>query len=405
MQRENHDFTGGNTSGNELSMADVIRRFGKPFLERHRARVPGRHRKAMRAIARCRTEALGGHVLECTCCRHQRYAYHSCRHRACPRCLREEREAWVKARLAELLPVPYLHIVFSIPNRLHALIRAHQTDTYPLLMTAVNKALAELGANPKYLGGTLAVMTTLHTAARTLAYHPHVHCVLPAGGVDKMGIWRPFKNPLFAPKKVLAQAFRKALMTLWPDTLNDTEFPEDGPCAGWKVYVEQPVHGIEKVLRYLARSLFHGPMHKHRILDITESHVVLEYPGPDRSDTRTMTLEGTEMLRRFLQHVWPDRIHKVRYSGLWSRKRRAQLNALKNHLQATAAATATALPTQETAGPTHETNTAPTPIWQKCPHCSGPCVIVALFTPGTTPPPLKRPLPLGLPPPPTVPSP
>lgn len=380
-------------------MADVIAKFGPAFLTQHGAKVPGHWRKAMRAIERCRTPALGGHVLECTCCRMQRYAYHSCRHRACPGCLREEMEEWCKAREEDLLPVPYLHIVFGLPNKLQAIIRAHQAVTYPLLQEATAKALAKLAANPHYLGGTIGVMTTLHTAANTLAYHPHVHCVMPAGGVDMNGQWRPFPNPLFAPKDVLANAFRDALIPLLKANLKDVEIPESGFCAGWNAYVEQPKHGIEKVLRYLARSLFRGPMHKHRILAITEEHVVFQYTRRDGT-LRSMRLEGSVFLHRFLQHVWPDRIHKVRYFGLLSRKSRAQLQAIKKQLLAELG-TATP-PPQPTVEPNAETVPAPIPQWQKCPHCSSKCVVVAVFGPGEIPPPLKNPTPLAQPPPTTA---
>lgn len=395
MDREPLDISMPPTQAPSPSLAEVIRRFG-PSYRADATRASRAQRRAMNAIERCRTPALGGHLVECTSCRVQHYAYHSCRHRACPTCMWEECEQWVKARLPELLPVPYFHIVLSVPNKLHGVIRAHKRDLYPVLMSAAARAIQHVVGNPRYLGGTTAVMAMLHTSARTLFYHPHVHCLVPAGAVDQDGQWRKARHPRLAPKRLLANAFHDALLPAMKAAVSDLQLPKGKLHSGWKVHVEQPKHGLDKVLMYLARSLFRGPMHHHRILDITPQDVRFDFPAHSGLTRRSLTLGGHEFLRRFLQHVWPDRIHKVRYFGLWSRKSRPMLEALRQQLQPAPQTQAPA--PQVVEGPAEQPEST-IPRWLRCPHCDGLRIIIAQFQPGTTPPPLRvtaplRPLPL-----------
>lgn len=304
--------------------------------------------------------------------------------------MREEGEEWLQARLRELLPVPYFHVVFSVPKKLHWIIRTHKATLYPVLMGAAAEALQDVGADPKYLGGTIGVMATLHTWSRTLIYHPHVHCLVPAGSVDEQGRWHAAQGRCLAPKKVLAKAFRAKLCAMTSTALREPQLSESAIRTGWKVHVEQPKHGADTVLQYLARSLYRGPLYDHRILDVTDRDVLFEYPDRDRRRQRAMELEGHEFLRRFLQHVWPKRIHKVRYFGLWSRKCQPQLEALRQQLLAAAPIPA---PAEVVAG--NAAASPPSlPRWLKCPHCSGQRVIVCHFGPGASPPPLLIPLPL-----------
>lgn len=372
-------------------MAGVIKQFGPSYVARFGRSMPAAHLKAMKAIERCRTPALGGHVVECNSCRVQDYAFHSCRHRSCPRCMEEGGEEWLQARLCELLPVPYFHVVFGLPNKLHGLIRTHKRTLYPVLMSAAARALQDVGANPKYLGGTTGVMATLHTWSRTLIYHPHVHCLVPAGSVDEQGRWHAAPKPNLAPKKVLAKAFRARLYEMLA-ALKGVQLPGSKIRTGWKVHVEQPKHGADTVLKYLARSLYRGPLYDHSILDVTDRDVLFEYPDRDRRRRRAMRLEGHEFVRRFLQHVWPHRIHKVRYFGLWSRKCRPQLQALRQELLAAASVPAAAEVTL--AANAAAASPPRLPRWLKCPHCSGQRIVLCHFGPGVSPPPLSVPPPL-----------
>ena len=369
-------------------MAVVIKQFGASY--RARFAMPASHLKAMEAIERCRTPALGGHVLECSSCQVQDYAYHSCRHRSCPKCMQQEAQEWLEARRRELLPVPYFHVVFNVPEQLHRIIREHQSVLYPVLMRAAAGTLHKVGADPKYLGGTIGAMSMLHTASRTLIYHPHVHCLVPAGSVDELGQWRAAKRPYLAPEKVLAEVFRAKLLAMMSAAVKGLQLPGsvlDSSDISWNVHVDQPKHGTETVLRYLARSIHRGPLSNHRILEVTDTDVVFQYRDRDRRKWRTMTLTGHEFLRRFLQHVWPDRIHKVRYFGLWSRKSQGQLEALRQRLLAAAAPVADPAPVARTEGAV--TSDPTPPHWLRCPHCNGQRIILCRFDPGTSPPPLR----------------
>lgn len=378
-------------------MADVIRQFGPSYLARYGRSMPAAQIRAMDAIEKCRTAALGGHVVGCTTCGIQEYAYHSCRHRSCPRCMEAERQKWVESRMCELLPVPYSHVVFNVPQRLHALIRAHKRTLYPVIMSAAAETLMDVAADSKSLGGTIGVMATLHTWSRTLIYHPHVHCLVPAGSVDGQGRWHPAKGPYLASKKRLAKVFRAKLIAMIRAALKGLQLPARGLRTGWKVHVEQPGHGAETVLHYLARSLYRGPLSDHAILKVTSTDVIFQYPDRTRRNQREMRLPGHEFLRRYLQHVWPPRLHRVRYFGLWSRKSRPQLEALRQELLAAAPVPAPAALAVAANAASSEPSQ---PHWLKCPHCKGLRIVLCKFGPGATPPALPLAVPsMRVPPP------
>jgi hypothetical protein len=308
--------------------------------------------------------------------------------------MRDDVEEWLQLRQAELLPVPYFHIIFKVPQKLHALLRGHKREMYPLLAAAAARGIQKVADDPKYLGAKTGVMAVVHTAGSNLAYHPHVHCLMPAGGVDDQGQWRPTTTPGFAPEELLGETFNDALLALMKPVTKklDLELPEK--CRnGWEVRVEVPHHGVDGVLKYLASSVLRGSLHKHRILDVTSTHVTFDYHDPHRQNRRAVTLEGHEFLRRFLLHVWPEKLHQVRYFGLWSRKAIARLKALREQLLATSAPTTPATPG---ANPT-PAEPAPElePHWHKCPRCAGLRVVIASFGRGQAPPPLTNPLPLG----------
>lgn len=372
------------------SMARVVRQFEAGYVSQQQGRVPRAHVRAMEAITQCQTAALGGHVVKCANCGVQDYAYHSCRHRSCPKCMEDEVRRWLASRSDELLPVPYHHVVLMVPEGLRKIISANRKRLYPVLMQAAASALVEVAESPEHLGATPAVMSTLHTWSNTLIQHFHVHCLVSAGGVDGHGQWHAANGGQIAPGSVFGKAFRTKLRAMMKRAVKGLELPEAVFDAEWAVYTEQIHHGTETVLRYLGRSLYRGPISDHRIVAVTDTKVVFQYRKGHQRKWRTMTLEGVEFLRRVLDHVWPEGVHKVRYFGLWSRKRGRELAALRQQLMA-------AVPV---ASPPASNGLAASSDpcarhWLKCPYCSGQRFIVGSFGKGTTPPPLGSPPPLS----------
>ena len=305
--------------------------------------------------------------------------------------MREDVDEWMQLKQAELLPVPYVHIIFKVPQKLHALLRGHKREFYPMLAAASARAIQTVADDPKYLGATTGVMAVVHTSGANLAYHPHIHCIMPAGGLDDEGNWRATRRTGFAPETHLGQHFRDALLALMRPVAKELQLQLPAKCPnGWDVRVEVPEHGVDKVLKYLASSFLRGPLHKHRILDVTETHVTFDYRDPHLKTQRVVTLEGHEFLRRFLLHLWPEKLHQVRYFGFWSRKSAARLKALRQQLRPT-----TSPATQHHQPLAAEPDKNTEHHWLKCPRCAGLRVVIARFERGMTPPPLTHPLPPG----------
>ena len=343
---------------------------------------------------------MGGHVVLCNACGVQEYAYHSCRHRSCPKCGQQQGEDWLDARRKELLPVPYFHVVFTVPKELRRIIRKHQRVLYRALITAAARTLLEVARNPRHAGGNIGVMAVLHTWTRTLEFHPHVHCLVPAGVIDEHGQWRGIDRPWLAPHKLLAKVFRAKLLALMSAEVPGLHPPGSVFRTPWVVHVDLPKHGSDRVLQYLARYVHRTALSDHRILKVTATHVLFKYRDRERRHWHTMKLSGQEFLRRFLQHVWPKGFHKVRYFGFWSRASQEQLQAVRNQLLGQQAQS-------PTTGPTATLDTSQTanqlPAWRICPHCkTGHRIILARFNAGSPQPPL-RPYPAM--PPPTPPPP
>ena len=387
---EGPDIIDAATQAGAPTLASAIMAFAPSYLRKFGNRMLDSQRKALWLIARCRTEELGGHVLDCDGCLVQAYAFHSCRHRSCPKCLRDKVDKWFEARRLELLPVPYFHVVFSVPKELNKIVRRHSKELYPELMRAAEQTLIEVGSAPENLGGTPAVLATLHTWANSLAYHLHVHCLVPAGAVDAEGKWHAAKNSQLAPEADLANVFRSKLRALLTAAVEGLDLPEKAFVPQWKVHVEQPQHGAEAVLRYLGRSLYRGPLPDYRIVAVTKEKVVFQYRAGDQGTLRTMELDGHEFLRRFLQHVWPDRVHKVRYAGLWSRKCKLQLQAIRQQLLASTPVASPAALDPTAIPPIATMPTEPkVPHWLQCPHCKGQRTIRSRFARGEKLPPLR----------------
>jgi hypothetical protein len=362
-------------SAGKVSMASVIERFEPAYLARHGASIPQPHLDAMARMLACRTLALGGHLLQCGGCGAKDFAYHSCNHRVCPNCSGGKGQAWLDERREDLLPVDYFHVVFTVPEALRRPIRTHQRVVYPLLLRAVGETLLEVGR--KHVGGMIGAMMVLHTWTRTLEYHPHVHCLIPAGYVDAQGQWHGVSRSWFAPQKVLASVFRAKLVALMRAAVEGLQLSGTIFHTPWVVHVDQPHHGVDRVLKYLARYVHRGPLSERRIVEVSSTHVTFQYRDRERTAWKTMRLKGTEFLRRFLQHVLPKYLHKVRYIGFWRRSNRPQLREIRKTLLERAGLS-TAAPTLES--PDVDGEQVP-PAWLNCPHCDhGPRAILGRFS-------------------------
>ena len=313
-------------------VADIFRLHGARYLERFGQSMLPSHRRALRDLCNCRTAALGGQLYVCDHCGREHYVYHSCRNRACPECHGKDTEAWLAARRQELLPVPYFHVVFTVPQPLRDLVRRHQKTIYPILMQAAARALIKLAADPHYVGGLIGVLAVLHTWSRTLTYHPHVHCLVPGGGLTPDGQWRPARKDYLVPVRALSAIFRGIFLGLVAKALPDGAIPDSVRKQPWVVHCKPTVQGAENVLTYLGRYVQRIAITDHRILSVEDGKVTFRYQNARDYQWRTMTVTGVEFMRRFLQHVLPKGVHKVRYYGLWAPSNRARLQQVRQSL-------------------------------------------------------------------------
>jgi len=317
-------------------LADIFILYGDEYLDLYGDDMPASHRRALWDIAQCRTEALGGHLVRCDHCSKLDYSYHSCKNRACPKCHGKDAEKWLEQRRAELLPVIYFHVVFTLPKKLRKLFRKHQKKLYGVLMKAAAEALMKLAADPKYVGGKIGMLAVLHTWTNAQAYHPHVHFLVPGGGVSPDGkLWIPSNEKFLVPVKALSPIFRAKFMEMAQDALPCAAFPRGVWEKDWVVYCKPSVQGADKVLQYLARYVHRIAITNNRILSIKTGEVTFRYKETGKrkkkreSRWRTMTLPAKEFIRRFLQHVPPKGFHKVRYYGLLSSANRPLLKQVQ----------------------------------------------------------------------------
>jgi len=313
---------------------EIFQRHQDEYMARYGETMPAWHRQALHDVAACRTQAMGGHVQECGDCGHREYVYHSCRSRACPACHSGETAAWLAARTAELLPVRYFHVVFTVPEALREPLRRNQTALCGALMRAAAEAVSVLAADPKYLGGAPGILAVLHTWGRTLVWHPHVHCLVTAGGVAANNhTWLEAPNPAFlVPVQALGAVFRGRFAALARAAAPDLPLPGEvfAPGVRWVVHAKPCLAGAAQVVDYLGRYIHRLPVSDARILTATSTAVTFRYRDTATGKNRAMTLSPMEFIRRCLQHVPPTGFHRIRYYGLWSpacrgRLRRAML--------------------------------------------------------------------------------
>jgi hypothetical protein len=320
-----------------LELAEVVRRHG-PRIDEH---LSGAERRILRDIATCRTAALGGHVESCDHCHHQRIAYNSCRNRHCPRCQGSAAARWMADRAAELLPVEYFHVVFTLPDTFNALALANKRIVYGALFDAVAQTLLEVAANPKHLGARIGFIGILHTWGQNLSLHPHVHCIVPGGGLSPDGKWIPCRPGFFLPVRVLSKVFRGKFIDalrrargrgLLVGADDDRQFDQLLNAAvkhDWVVYAKPPFGGPEQVLKYLARYTHRIAISNRRLVSTDDRTVTFNYKDYAHNNRpRTMTLDGGEFLRRFLMHAVPTGFMRIRHFGLLANRVRARNLAL-----------------------------------------------------------------------------
>lgn len=328
-----------------LEVAEVLRQFAKDYLAKYGASPE--QRRAIRDIQDCRTAVLGGHLEACDHCGHQRNAYNSCRNRHCPKCQGPARARWMQAREAELLPVPYFHVVFTLPEKLGLLALQNKTVVYDVLFRAVGETLLEVAANSKRLGARIGFLAVLHTWGQNLMHHPHVHCVVPAGGFSTDGkAWVPGREDFFLPVRVLSRVFRGKFIAFLKHAIGQGKLQYHGilaPLANheameqlldqtvktdWVVYAKRPFGGPGAVLKYLARYTHRVAISNRRLLRFENGQVTFSWKDYAHDNRKsTMTLDAVEFLRRFLLHVLPSSFVKIRYYGFMANRcRKANLD-------------------------------------------------------------------------------
>jgi Putative transposase/Transposase zinc-binding domain len=362
-----------------LEVADIIRAAGDSFWQKHGAHHAWPHRKVLDAIARCRTAALGGHRDQCVRCGHQAISYNSCRNRHCPKCQGNARAKWLQARLAELLPVPYFHVVFTLPHELSALALGNKRLIYDLLYRASSEAMLEMARDPRHLGAEIGFLGVLHTWGQTLEHHPHAHYIVPAGGLAAdASRWIRCSNRFFLPVDALSCVFRgkftEGLRDLYKreklqfhgslmqisDAASFSKFLQQLFTHDWVVYAKPPFGGPEQVLKYLARYTHRVAISNYRLVDLRDGHVSFlwrDYAHGGKQ--KVITVSEHEFLRRFLLHVLPAGLVRIRHFGLFANRKRSATLARCRLLLGAAACT------------------DPPPMPQlRCPSCSGIMLIV-----------------------------
>lgn len=328
-----------------VEVANILRARGDRFLQRHRNRLSYQQLKVMRAIAGCRTAALGGHVDVCSQCGYQAISYNSCRNRHCPKCQTQARQRWLAAREQELLETIYFHVVFTLPQQLNALAMRNPRLLYNLLFATAAATLLEVAADPKHLGAQIGFSSVLHTWGQNLLHHPHLHCVIPAGGLapDHSRWIRP-RHPFFLPVKALSRVFRGKFITGLRRAFRRHQLRFSGEQQqladqkrfaaflhtlfrqDWVVYAKPAFGGPAQVLRYLGRYTHRVAISNHRLLAFDGNQVTFRWKDyAHRNKKRKMTLSAEEFLRRFLLHVLPRGFVRIRHFGLLANCHRARL--------------------------------------------------------------------------------
>ena len=375
-----------------LEVADLIRTAGATFIERNRKWISWKHVKVLLAIARCRTAALGGHFDECTRCGHRAtISYNSCRNRHCPKCQTAAREQWIAARQRELLPTHYVHVVFTLPHRLAPLALQNKKVLYDLLFRSSAETLLEVARDPRHLGAEIGFFTVLHTWSQKLRLHPHVHCVVPAGGLSLDHTrWVRSPDNYFLPKAVLRKVFRGKFVAALRQAFQNGElrFPENLKLLSepkifaawlrplfrqdWVVYLRRPFGGPQYVLQYLGRYTHRVAISNHRLVSIADGQVTFRWRDSAHHNEQKLTaLSHDKFLRRFLLHLLPQGFVRIRHFGFLACRRRRTTLPLCFQLLGAA---------QEALTEEHTSSTEDVPDLYRCPKCGGAMKVIERLT-------------------------
>jgi hypothetical protein len=384
-----------------LEVADIFRGHGPTWRQANAGHVSLDQLKVMSAIESCRTAALGGHVVRCEKCAHTLIAYNSCRNRHCPKCQGAAAREWLAEREAELLPVPYFHVVFTVPGQLADIAYQNKAVIYDILFKASAETLITIAADPEHLGARIGVLSVLHTWGSALTHHPHVHMIVPGGGFSLDGKrWVSCRPRFFLPVRVLSRLFRRLFLEKLVAAHAAGElqfFGNHAPLANaqtfaaylaplrnseWVVYSKRPFGGPKEVLRYLARYTHRVAISNRRLIACDDKGVTFKWKdyrleGPQRY--KVMTLATHEFIRRFLIHVLPTGFHRIRYYGLLASGKRAENIARARELLALPL-----LPIEAIKADTTNANKLQTPK-HPCPCCGGPMIIIETFQRGCSP--------------------
>jgi len=368
-----------------LEVADIIRLAGDSFIDRNRAHLAWPQLKVLRAIRDCRTAALGGHLDRCSRCGHQAISYNSCRNRHCPKCQTNAREQWLAKRAEDLLDVPYFHVVFTLPHDLSAVALQNKKVFYDLLFRVSAETLIEVAADPKHLGARIGFLSVLHTWGQNLQHHPHVHCVVPAGGIaPDHSHWVHPSTGFFLPVRVLSKVFRGKFVAglkrlfrkrglSFHGSLRSLADSKSFRCflrqlfrKDWVVYAKRPFGGPEHVLHYLAQYTHRVAISNHRLIGFKDGQVTFRWKDyACGNKKRTMTVSADEFLRRFLLHVLPRGFVRIRHFGFLTNRNRAALVPLCRQLL---------METPREPPPTLD-HTLPSAEWL-CPKCAAPMIVI-----------------------------
>ena len=368
-----------------LEVADIIRAAGNSFIERNRNHLTWPQLKLLRAIRDCRTAALGGHLDQCSRCGRQTISYNSCRNRHCPKCQTNKRDQWLVKQTQDLLPLPYFHVVFTLPHDLSALVLQNKKLLYDLLLRTSAETLVEIAADSKQLGAQIGFLSVLHTWGQNLLHHPHAHCVIPAGGLAPDGSrWIHTRPGFFLPVRVLSKVFRGKFVEALKNLSRKNKLQLHGPLKvlaeprmfakflrqlfrqDWVVYAKPPFGGPEHVLHYLARYTHRVAISNHRLLAFENDRVTFRWKDYAHGNKkRKMTISADEFLRRFLLHLLPRGFMRIRHFGILANRCRAPLIARCHQLLAEA-------PRPQSSA---ALSIAQPAIWV-CPNCGGLMTIV-----------------------------
>ena len=327
-----------------LEVADVVRQYGAAFLARYGPTLTGAHHRALRAIALCRTAALGGHITQCDDCGHEVQAYNSCRNRSCPTCHGAAQATWLAAREGEVLNTPYVHGIFTLPHDLGPLALQNPRLLYGLLFRTVAQTLQDIAGDPKHLGAEIGGFAVLHTWGQQLHLHPHLHCVLPAGGLAPDGTqWIPCRPHFFLPVRVLSRRFRRLYLAGLAHLYGQGHLTFAGRCQDlaepmpwqrlladvrdqeWVVFAKEPIQDPRHVLTYLARYTHRVAISNHRLVALEDGRVTFRYKDYQRGHRlRTLTLDAVEFLRRLMLDVPPRGFHRLRHFGFLANRVRQE---------------------------------------------------------------------------------